>query len=582
MRSIVFPLDLHNLKPIFKVQKAIFSLLNIYILFASHVFCQNLALQIKGDNAIETKVVDSLNYLKSHKDFLSISTEVDTIQKKLLKLGFIEHKLDTIHRMNDSTFIAKFQLKKKYDTIYIYYDKERLDKKILKLVSNDVFEDYFILKMNTVEEKLALLNYITASGGFPFSKLRLTDIKIKDDKNLSAQLEIITETQKRHINDIVIKGYDKFPKGYLKHYLKIKPLQVFDLTKIKSKTERLNDLRFANQIKSPEVLFSRDSTTLYIYIEKATSNSFDGFLGFGTNEDTNKLQFDGYLNLNLLNNLNYGESFKLLYKSDENDQKTFQTNLTLPYLFSSPMGLDLKLYIFKRDSSFTTVNQSAKINYQINSRNKVYTGITSTESNNLRSESTSTLISDFNANYIITGYEYAKPQPYNLLFPINSSFFFETGFGTRKTAIVSEKQTMLATEVLKIFNLNTRNSLFFKLSAEQITSNSYLENELLRFGGINSIRGFEENSLLASSFGVINTEYRFQLGNNMFVHSITDVSYFENKLTETKEKLFGYGFGFGILTKSGLLRLNYANGKSENQKFKLANSKVHLSLMATF
>ena len=35
-----------------------------------------------------------------------------------------------------------------------------------------------------------------------------------------------------------------------------------------------------------------------------------------------------FLNLNLTNNFNYGETFKLLYKSDENDQKTFETNLT--------------------------------------------------------------------------------------------------------------------------------------------------------------------------------------------------------------------------------------------------------------
>src|SRR5690606_36676920 len=152
------------------------------------------------------------------------------------------------------------------------------------------------------------------------------------DNNVSAQLLIETDAKKRIINDIVIKGYEKFPSSYVKHYLKIKRNQIFDLPEIKSKTEHLNDLRFANQIKSPEVLFSKDSTTLYMYVEKAKSNSFDGFLGFGTNEDTNQLQFDGYLNLNPTNNLNYGDSFTLLYKSDEYDQKTFQTNLTLPYL----------------------------------------------------------------------------------------------------------------------------------------------------------------------------------------------------------------------------------------------------------
>ena len=48
---------------------------------------------------------------------------------------------------------------------------------------------------------------------------------------------------------------------------------------------------------------------------------------------------------------------------------------------------------------------------------------------------------------------------------------------------------------------------------------------------------------------------------------------FENKIIESKEKLFSVGLGFGILTKAGLFRLIYANGKSEKQNFTLNNSK---------
>ena len=73
-----------------------------------------------------------------------------------------------------------------------------------------------------------------------------------------------------------------------------------------------------------------------------------------------------------------------------------------------------------------------------------------------------------------------------------------------------------------------------------------------------------------------------QFSNNLYIHSILDVGYLENKLTSQKEKLYGFGFGFGLLTKTGLLKLNYANGKNENQKFKFSNSKIHISLIADF
>ncbi|WOD42228.1 POTRA domain-containing protein [Hwangdonia lutea] len=534
-----------------------------------------------GKTEVETRVIDSLNYLKLHKDYASIKLEVDSIQNTLFKMGYIENKRMGIIKKNDSIYTAKFHLKKKYNTIYIYYNNLDVDPSVLKLIAKDVFDAYFILPFNTVENSLAFINQKASEQGKPFSKLRLTNIRT-DKNNLKADLIIDSKPEKRTIDHIIIKGYDKFPESYLKHYLKIKPQQTFNLNTIKQKTNLLNDLKFANQIKAPEVLFSKDSTILYIYTKKTKSNSFDGFLGFGTNEDTNKLEFDGYLNLNLSNNLNFGESFSLLYKSDENDQKTFRTDLTLPYLFKSPIGIDLRLQIFKKDSTFTTVNQSAKLHYQINSKHKVFVGVTATTSNNLLSSNSFQNISDYDSNFYTLAYQFLKRQSPNLLFPIKSNLYLETGFGHREASGDKEKQSQYAIDAFTIFNLNHKNSFYFRVNASNLISNTYFENELFRFGGINSIRGFEENSLLASLVGVLNTEYRYQLNNSIFIHSITDVAYFENKLTNTKEKLFGYGFGFGILTKAGLFKFNYANGKTENLPFKFSNSKIHLSLVADF
>jgi len=134
----------------------------------------------------------------------------------------------------------------------------------------------------------------------------------------------------------------------------------------------------------------------------------------------------------------------------------------------------------------------------------------------------------------------------------------------------------------KIFNLNNRNSIYTRINSAILISDDYLDNELFRFGGINSIRGFEENSIVANLYGVINTEYRYRLSNTIYVNSVLDAAYFENDLTESKEKLFGFGFGFGLLTNAGLFRLNYSSGKSENRQFRFSDSKVHISLTAFF
>jgi hypothetical protein len=198
------------------------------------------------------------------------------------------------------------------------------------------------------------------------------------------------------------------------------------------------------------------------------------------------------------------------------------------------------------------------------------------------SENISSSITDYNSTYFSFAYQFLKPQSYNFLFPINSKLYFETNFGKRKLTNSSEKQSYLTIDAFKIFNFNKKNSVFLGVNSSTLISDTYFKNELLRFGGINSVRGFEENGLSSSLFGVLNTEYRFQLNNNIYIHTIIDAAYFENKIINTKEKLFGYGFGFGLFTKAGLFKFNYANGKSENQKFKFSNSKIHLSLIADF
>nr|WP_321237269.1 hypothetical protein [uncultured Psychroserpens sp.] len=554
-------------------------LLLIYILWSSETFSQNLYLTCIGNSEKETKTIDSLDYQKSFQDYRSLDTEVNSVKKKLTAIGYIESELSNFEKVSDSSYQATFNLKNKYKSIIVEHNG-LVDMSILKLTGFLNNKEQLVIPMESVEITLQSINSEIANRGNPFSSLLLNNIKKIDNETLSGSLSV-SDPKSRTIDKLILKGYEKFPKSFIKRYLKIKTGQTFSLETIKEKTTVLNDLVFANQIKDPEVLFTQDSTILYMYIEKARSNTFDGFLGFGTNEVTNKIEFDGYLDLNLTNNLNYGESLKLLYKSDENDQQTFDLKLGAPYIFSSPIGIDLNLNIFKRDSSFVTVSQAAKISYQINSKHVVSAGINTVNSTDLLDITTAS-ITDYKSNQYFINYTYTKRQNYDFLFPVNFLFDITTGFGNRTYQNIDENQSKLYLNTFKIFNLNDKNSIYARISSNYLVSDTYLENELPRFGGINSIRGFEENSLIANLYGVLNTEYRYKLNNSIYIHSVIDAAYFENQIANQKGKLFGFGFGFGLLSKAGLFRFNYTSGKTEDQKFRLSDSKIHLSLTTRF
>ena len=555
----------------------------VLIFFRLETYSQNLNLKVIGNDESETEILNNYDYGKTFIDYNSVTIEIDSLRQKLFKDGYIENKLEELKRTNDSLLTASISLRNKYDNVFIRYDGSLIRKSIIDLVSNEVSNTHFSIPFDDTERILNFLSTKITEDGFPFTKLKLSEIKIKNKNTIEANLTVIEDNKKRGLDKIVIKGYDKFPKSYLKHYLKIKPESTFNIEAIKKRINALDNLRFANQIKEPEILFTNDSTQLYLYIEKTLSNTFDGFLGFSTNEETNALEFNGYLNLELNNNFNYGESFKLLYKSDESEQKNFEVKLNLPYLFNSPIGTELELNIFKKDSSFTTINQKAKLYYQLDSKSKLFLGIDTTESNNLLDDDDDfSNIDDYKSKFYVMRYDFENRRNYNQLFQVNSALNLEIGLGSRNLNNTSENQTKVALNAHHIFNLNKSNSLFMRLSGALLSSDSFLDNELIRFGGINSIRGFQENSLTATLFGVLNTEYRYKLSNSVYAHTIIDYSRLENKITNQKENLYGFGLGFGIVTKAGLLKFNFANGKTENQKFKFSNSKIHLSLIAIF
>jgi len=563
------------------IKNSAFIFLILY-LFSSELTAQNLFLKITGSSDDETTLISEFDYNTKQKDYNSILIEVNAFQKKIIKAGYIENDYSVLRKINDSLFLAKFQLGNKYDKIEIRYDSTKISKSIIDLVCKDSNSNYFTIPFTEIEETLVRINNEVSNDGFPFSKIKLSEIKIKDNKTLQSKLILIINDKRRSLDNIVVKGYEKFPKSYLNRFLKIKPEAIFNISTIKNKMNALNNLRFAEQIKAPEVLFTKDSTVLYIYLKKLQSNTFDGFLGFSTNEETNKIDFNGYINLELNNNLNYGESFNLIYKSDESEQKNFDVNLTLPYLFSSPIGTEIALNILKRDSTFTSINQKASVFYQLNAKNKFFLGVESIESNNLLEDDFNFEIADYNSINYNLKYTFENRNNFYSLFRIKSRIWFEFGLGNRKTVDKRESQKRILLDALHTFQLNSKNSFYTRVNGAIIQSKNYFENELFRFGGINSIRGFQENSIIANKYIVLNTEYRYQLSQSIYEHSIIDFGNFDNKISEINENLYGFGLGFWISTKAGLLKFNFANGKSEKQNFKFSNSKIHLSLVSIF
>ena len=562
------------------MKKHLFLFLSINLLGFCICNSQELQLKVEAESKEKTQFIDSLIYIKKHSSFKSISSELVLLKKKLQYAGYIDLIQKPTKRLSDTLVYAEFNLNKRYDSIKInLINTEFTIQELIPLDKRATVKDINIA-IKDIETALNYLNKLQTSKGSPFSFVQLSNLIVKKNKLTSTLIS--QSAPNRKVDKIVMKGYDDFPTSFIKYGARLKANQPYNNKDVTKRANRLNSLPFANSIKSPEVLFTKDSTTVFLYLEKKKANSFDGFLGFSNSSESGESQFNGYLDLELTNNLNYGESLKLKYKSDGREQLQFKAFLNLPYILKSPVGLLLDLNIFKRDSTFLTVDQSARLNYPITSNASISSGYRASTSTDLRDEITAgSVIEDFQANYFTLSTSILKRNSTSI-FPVHYSIDTEILTGKRKTDNTSLNQTKGTVDIQYSLPLNTRNSVYFRNIGTFIISNNYLTNELYRIGGILSIRGFEENSIDTTLSNIIQTEYRYLVSKNLYTHSVIDLGYYENKNAALKENLYSFGFGLGLITNSGLLKVVFANGKNQSQSFKFSNTKVHLSLTATF
>jgi len=547
-----------------------------FILFFCFQFSlgQNFYLNIKGTSETENKTIDSLQYETKHSTVSLLLEEQKRFESKLTNQGFFDWLLLEQKKINDSSFVFKYKLGNFIKNNTVYVCKLSTEEKSLLQLEKDTITIATNEVENFMKNKIALLE----KKGYSLANLQLINQR-KINNNIFSELQLKLNS-KRNITDIVIIGYDKFPTGIKKAITKKAKKATFNQNNLKQINDEFDKLQFVSQLKYPEILFTTDSTKIFVYLEKSKLNKFDGFIGF-SNDDQSKLTFNGYLDLQLQNILNSGEKFNLYWKNDGNKQTSFNIGTELPYIFKTPIGIKVNLRIFKQDSTFQNTITDLNFGCYFSYNTKTFVGYQKTNSVDIQNTNSFSL-NDFTNTFLTSSFEHLELNPDSFIFPEKAKFFVKFGTGNRTIASQKTSQFFTQLDLSYNVNLNPKNSIYLRNQSFYLQSNDYVINELFRFGGINSIRGFNENSLQANAYTGIIAEYRYLVTSNLYIHSITDFGYFQDKTSSTEDRLLGLGFGFGLFTKNGLFNLIYANGSTSDQAIKLSNSIVHISFKTNF
>lgn len=463
-----------------------------------------------------------------------------------------------------------------------HFDKNSLSK----------FESLNLIPKDSIisREYLDLIISKYSELGFPFARFIPSISNFNQDK-LNHTLTFDMGPAIRY-DSIHYKSESVIHNKTLNKYLDLQKDDPYNEKNIYQIEETLRDLNLYTISESPQVVFHQDKADVYLFMEKKQSNLFNGIIGFQPNSVTDKITVTGDIQLSLNNNLNRTEKLNLQWKKIEEQTQELNLDVNWPYLFSTEIGIGGAFNLYKQDTSFIQLNTKLGLLYLFSPINKIELFYQKESGNKL---SNSASLSDLEVNSYGISLDWIKLD--NRLNPRKGYSIELTGRVGRKQ--IENSETENSNEVFDQFYYSQEVAYYLPfakkftclLGADVNLSESDLifENEFFRLGGTGDLRGFDQNSIRATTSALGNLEIRYLSDANTNFRVFYNQMWYERKAIPTDSSLqyfndtpLGFGAGVSFKVNSGIFNFEYALGKEQNQDILLRNGKIHFEFISLF
>ncbi|MCF6359551.1 MAG: BamA/TamA family outer membrane protein [Cyclobacteriaceae bacterium] len=559
----------------------------------SLVFCASYAQQkpyvieiIESDESIS-------KLLKGRADSIKFQQVIKSEYEKLVRKGYV---LATLSQLKpDSLLLGKIAKGEVYR--WGYFNINSVPEALLSRVGYQKRQfDNTRVSPRLLGELMVKIIEESDKTGYPFAVARLDSVRISKSE-IFAVLDYNSGQQIKYgaleVNADLIKG------EYLESYLNLKEGDVFSGNKIADISKKIKNLSYCKLKRAPSIRFENKTCIITLNIVPVKANKVDAMLGLAPNQiDQTKLLATGYVNLDLHNLFRSGKRLSFNWRQFGVQSQTLRALYNHTNIFGSEIDVKGVFDLFKQDTTFINRNFYLNIGYSnadytINFTSSFITSrllspINITDVSNL------TLI-DFNAQYY--GVELLKYEFDNIINPkkgwglrtgvnlgakniINSTFVPAEVYDSLKSQSLQGNFTITSDVAIPVSSIGVA---YAKLEVGTIPNNGKLfVNDLFRLGGVNSIRGFNELEIYASTYALLQVEGRLILGENSRLFGFADWAYTTNEVTNLVETFLGLGAGLLLDTPSGVIQLVYAVGKSSKQSLSLTESKIHVGYVARF
>lgn len=576
--------------------KRTYLLLSFLIVFGFSK-AQNIRLSIQfNDTSLTQKQQKELFTFNASTTFAGLKNELININKQLSLRSFLTNSVDSII-VDSSNFVAYFHLGRQYK--WTSLRTQTIDEGVLskigfrdKLYNNKPFNQKQL--HNFYEKVIAFYE----NNGYPFASIRLDSVVVEN--NTLSGLVHIEKNNLYKIDSVIIKGTATVSDQYIKNYIRIKENDLYNESAVRKMSTRIKELPFVAEVQPPKIYFNEKNAKIVMLLKKKNASRFNGILGIVPDEN-GKVRLNGDVKLNLINSFKKGEEIGFNWRAIQNNAQDLKLNLVYPFLLNSPFGLDYSFNLYKKDSTYIDIFNKIGVRYILKGNN-YFSLFYHNKTSNLLTQT------GFSSLTVLPSFADISTQLYgigvynaNLDYRLNPRKGYEIDIKgslgnkkIRKNAQINEQLYDGLNLNSTLYTFNSDLALYIPLKKRSViklgvqtgyTFNENLfDNELLRIGGLKTLRGVDEEAIFASFYSIQTLEYRFLLEQNSFLYLFTDAAYYEKNTKDNflSDRPYSFGLGISFETNAGIFSVSYAIGKQFDNPVQFRSAKIHFGFISFF
>ena len=384
-------------------------------------------------------------------------------------------------------------------------------------------------------------------------------------KNISYTLSHVQE----NIDTIIIKSKTKIKHKYLKHIKDdVKNLSIdknFEFFIERKKQKMVSKYYFIKKKPFVDIgILSEGEIGMLIDLVPDFNNFFSGVFG-GSKSYGNDWNLNGAVDSQFENLWGAMERITFKWKNIDSTNQSFKISLHRPHLLITGIGLKGEYNYQIVNNYFTETQFGINIEFFNNYYGSLYVGyqqgdITSTEQG-------------LRKNYFSTNYKALKfvfeHNSFNRVLLPDKGQKLDIEFDIGEDKFINELYLKTKLNFIGFSNffhkinfcLKSYNDLIKPFQGEIGLSRQ------ISFGGVNSLRGFNDNQFKSSSLSIQSLEIHYTLDNSFKAITFIDCSFAKNYYPK-----YSFGFGLNKISKKALVEVQYAVPLGSA----FQNGKVHL------